>query len=311
MAMHSSSSSLSTNSCVSAALRGAGAALRESDIRMPIASGPSRRMMASALRAVGVAGATIVSNALGAEGEGRRSEGGCGWDCPLPSAISPPTVRSLLRRSVRGLACRFVAARNDRHPFVEALAARDGRHVCVVAQREMDDAPLDRCHGRQSFFPPVTPHAIRDFFRLRPQILGAFALEPLAIELDVFLDASSGQRFVGQHLERIEQLAVTIDHAARVAAVQSNRDLLVVLFAARDEIEPRERDHVVAPFAHRARGVRLFALLRNFTHEALEVARLKIILVRSATSSAATSAAAAITTAVAAGIASSTATAAT
>src|SRR6185369_4488616 len=59
-------------------------------------------------------------------------------------------------------------------------------------------------------------------------------------------------------------------------------------FAACHEIESRERDHVIAPLAHRARAVGLGTLVGHFAHETLEVAGSKIVVAPLAAAAAST-----------------------
>ena len=61
-------------------------------------------------------------------------------------------------------------ARNDRDALVEPFAARLGRHVRVVAQRDVHDAPLDRRHRRQQLLAPAAAHAVRDFLRAAREV---------------------------------------------------------------------------------------------------------------------------------------------
>jgi hypothetical protein len=53
------------------------------------------------------------------------------------------------------------------------------------------------------------------------------------------------------------------DHAARIAPIESNDDLLVTLFGAHLQLEPGEGDHVLTPFADSGGRFRLRCLLRR------------------------------------------------
>src|ERR1051326_1762594 len=195
----------------------------------------------------------------------------------MRSAIDSACTRSSFpfstARSLRG------GAAHDGDALVEALAARLGRDVGVVLQRQVDDAPLDRGHGRQELFAAVAAHALGGVAGALREILVAPRLEAAAIELDVLLGLPSDEGLVREHLQRVERLAVLLDHAPRVAPVQAHDDLLLVLLGAHVEVEARVVDDLFAPLAHRLRGVRLLPLLRRLGRgELLEVARLQIVV---------------------------------
>src|SRR5205085_4637366 len=82
--------------------------------------------------------------------------------------------------------------------------------------------------------------------------------------------------FVREHLNRIEQLAVTIDHPAGVASVKPDENLSVVFFSPNRDVDADEIEHLFDPVANDLRHVRLLALLRRFRRsETFEVAALK------------------------------------
>src|SRR5713226_4269136 len=109
------------------------------------------RTIASALRPTGVAGATMVSSAaLLLTSCSRRVVGLSG----LPGFLGS-------------------AAKDDGHALVEPVSARLRRHFRVVLQRQVNDAPLDRAHGRQELLAAIAAHAIRDFPRLLPELFDA------------------------------------------------------------------------------------------------------------------------------------------
>src|SRR5215217_7429049 len=95
------------NNFTSVACRMGGGVDWDSCVRMETASGPSMRTMARALRPGGVAGATMVSIGITAGRRFRLGRFGCGGTA------------------------------DDGHAFEEALAARLGGHVGVVAQRDV------------------------------------------------------------------------------------------------------------------------------------------------------------------------------
>src|SRR6266571_3071190 len=157
----------------------------ESAVRMSALRGPSRRTIASAPRPTGVAGATIVSNEV------------MSAECRVLSERVPAgRDSSLITLSSLG-AKHFLG--NDRHPFVEPVAARLGCHVRIIREREVHDAALDRRHGRQQLLAAVAAHAIGDFARRLLELLDALALERAAIELDVLLHFATDERLVGQN----------------------------------------------------------------------------------------------------------------
>src|SRR6185369_7382479 len=164
---------------------------------------------------------------------------------------------------------------DDRDALEEPFAARLGRHLGVFPQRHMHDAPLDRTHRREQKLAAVFANAISDFTRTLFELFDALALEVLAIELDVLLDLAADQRLVRQHLQRIEQLAVAIDHPPPVRPVEADVDLRLILFRAHREAQLCERKYLFAPGANRGRGLRLRSLLRNVGGELFEIARLQ------------------------------------
>src|SRR5260221_12625428 len=225
MAMHSSMEPRWT----SVALRASGNARPVSCWRISPLRGPSMRTIASALRPTGVAGATMVSSAA-------------------------PLLTSCSRRAL-GLPC-FLggAAKDDGDALVETVAARFRRHFRVVLQREVNDAPLDRTHGRQELLEAIAADAVGDFPCLLPELFDALLLELLAIELDVFLQLPADQGLVRQDLNGVEQLAVAVDDAAGVAAIQPHNDLRLVLLGAQLEVEAGPVGQRLAPLAY-GRGV--------------------------------------------------------
>src|SRR4051794_3034883 len=192
-----------------------------------------------------------------------------------PARFAPAASRA--RRSCRRRSLRRSAA-NDGDALVEALAARLRGDVGVVLQRQVDDAPLDRRHRRQELLPPVGAHALGGVAGALREVVVAPRLEAVAIELDVLLGLASDERLVRQDLQRVERLAVLLGHAPRVAPVQADEDLRVVLLRAHVEVEARVVDRLFAPLAHGLRRFGLGALLRHFDRleGALEVARLEV-----------------------------------
>src|SRR5260221_6837647 len=214
----------------SVALRASGNAPPVSCWRISPLRGPSMRTIASALRPTGVAGATMVSSAA-------------------------PLLTSCSRRALGLLGFLGSAAEDDGDALVEAVAARFRRHFRVVLQREVNDAPLDRTHGRQELLAAIATDAVRDFACLLHQLFDALLLELQAIELDVLLELPPDQRLVGQDLNGVEQLALAVDDAAGVAAIQPHDDLRLVLLGAQLEVEAGPVDQLIDPLAY-GRGIR-------------------------------------------------------
>src|SRR5205823_12500010 len=85
--------------------------------------------------------------------------------------------------------------KHDGHTLVEAVAARNGGHFLVVGQRQVHDSPLDRSHRRKELLATVSAYLIGHLACLLLELFDSFSFELLTIELDVFVEPATDQRF--------------------------------------------------------------------------------------------------------------------
>src|ERR1051326_4556994 len=232
--------------------------------------------------------------------------------CGRPASPERRWCRAQRRWSRLAAGCvgRFLGLRpqDDGDAFVEALAARLGRDVAVVLQREVHDAALDRRHRGKELLVAVAADLIGQLTGSLPQLRHAALFELFAIELDVFVDLAAGERLVREHLQRVEQLAALVGESRRIGPIQPDVNALLILGRSNDNAQFRERDHLLAPGVHHRGALRLLFLSRRFDSEAGEVARLHVAvatIAATATSAASTAARIAIAIAAAASAASS------
>src|SRR5437899_7404813 len=133
----------------------------------------------------------------------------------------------------------------------------------MVLQRKMNDASLDRCHGGQELLATIAPDALGDFPSFLFQLLNSLAFELLTIKLDVLLEFAADESLVCQHLQRIDRFTMMFDHAARIAPIESNDDLLLTLFGAHLQLQRGKGNHALTPFANGGGDFRLRCLFRR------------------------------------------------
>src|ERR1051326_1441941 len=131
--------------------------------------------------------------------------------CPRLPARSAPAA-SPARRSYRRWRSLRRGAAHDGDALVEALAARLGRDVGVVLQRQVDDAPLDRGHGRRELFVAVAAPALGGAAGGSRECVVGQRLQPAALHRDRLLGLPPDAALVREHLQRVERLAVLLDH---------------------------------------------------------------------------------------------------